>query len=157
PISDAPLADDVKVDLLFDDRLVIAAGANSRWARRRKIDLAELIDEPWILPPTDTWHHECLVEAFSVRGLSLPKARLVSFCVPLRTHLLAAGPYLTLFAHSVMRHNAQRFQITVLPVELPVRSWPAVVITLQHRTLSPVVERFIACAREVAKEFVVPS
>src|SRR5262249_57947273 len=30
PISDAPLHDDVKVDFLFDDQLVIAAGANSR-------------------------------------------------------------------------------------------------------------------------------
>jgi DNA-binding transcriptional LysR family regulator len=155
PISDAPLANDVRVDLLFDDRLVIAAGANSRWARRRKIDLAELIDEPWILPPADTWHQVCLAEAFKARGLSMPKAGLVSFSVPLRTHLLAAGPYLTLFADSVMRLNAHRFQITVLPVELPLRPWPAVVVTLKHRTLSPVVERFIACAREVARAFVV--
>jgi DNA-binding transcriptional LysR family regulator len=116
PLSDAPLADDVRVDFLFNDNLVIAAGINSRWARRRKIDLAELIDEPWILPPTDTWNYACLAEAFRVRGLGMPKTNLVSFSLSLRTHLMAAGPYLSVFAGSVMRLNAHRFQITVLPI-----------------------------------------
>jgi DNA-binding transcriptional LysR family regulator len=153
PLSDAPLADDVKVDFLFNDKLVIAAGLNSRWARRRKIDLAELIDEPWILPSSDTWNYVCLAEAFRARGLDMPKANLVSFSLSFRTHLMAAGPYLSVFAGSVMRLNAHRFQITVLPIELPVRPWPVVIATLKHRTLSPVVERFIACSHEVAKSF----
>lgn len=153
PLSDAPLADDVKVDFLFNDKLVVAAGLNSRWARRRKIDLAELIDEPWILPTSDTWNYVCLAEAFRARGLGMPKANLVSFSLSLRTHLMAAGPYLSVFAGSVMRLNAHRFHITVLPVELPVRPWPVVIATLKHRTLSPVVERFVACSHEVAKSF----
>lgn len=153
PLSDTPLPDDVRVDSLFDDKLVIAAGLNSPWARRRKIDLAELIDEAWILPPTDTWNYVCLAEAFRARGLGMPKANLVSFSLSLRTHLMAAGPYLSVFAGSVMRINAHRFQITVLPIELPVRPWPVVIATLKHRTLSPVVERFIACTREIAKSF----
>src|SRR5579862_176755 len=38
PLTD--LADDLNVERLFDDPLVIAAGMCSRWARRRKIDLA---------------------------------------------------------------------------------------------------------------------
>ena len=38
-----------------------------------------------------------------------------------------------------------------LPIDLLVRPWPAVLATLKNRTLSPVVERFIECAREVAK------
>src|SRR5260370_27345685 len=38
-------ADDLKVDILYDDAAVVASGAHSKWARRRKIDLAELIDE----------------------------------------------------------------------------------------------------------------
>jgi len=79
PLSDAPLADDVNVDFLFNDKLVVAVGLNSRWARRRKIDLAELIDEPWILPSPDTWNYVSLAEAFRARGLCMPKANLVSF------------------------------------------------------------------------------
>ena len=153
PLSDAHMPDDVKVDFLFNDKLVIAAGLNSRWARRRKIDLAELIDERWILPSSDTWNYVCLAEAFRARGLGMPKANAVSFSLSFRTHLMAIGPYLSVFAGSVMRLNAHRFQITVLPIELPVRPWPVVIATLKHRTLSPVVERFIACSHEVANSF----
>jgi hypothetical protein len=39
----------------------------------------------------------------------------------------------------------------VLPVDLPVRPWPVVMVTLKNRTLSPIVERFLACARDVAR------
>jgi DNA-binding transcriptional LysR family regulator len=152
-LSEARLPDDVKVDFLFNDKLVVAAGINSRWARRRKIDLAELVDEPWLLPSTDTWNYSSLVEAFRARGLAVPKANLVSVSLSLRTQLMAAGPYLSVFARSVMQLNAHRFQITILPIELPVRPWPVVIATLKHRTLSPVVERFIACTHEVAQAF----
>src|SRR5262245_59508060 len=38
-------------EFLFDDSCVVAAGAQSPWARRRRIELAELVNEPWVLPP----------------------------------------------------------------------------------------------------------
>jgi transposase len=34
----------------------------------------------------------------------------------------------------------------------PVRPWLITLVTLKTRTLGPIVERFIECAREVAKE-----
>lgn len=152
--SSDPLGDDLNVQLLFDDRLVVAAGVNSRWARRRKIDLAELISEPWILMQPGTWHYTCVAEAFRARRLDMPKVSLNSPSMALRMQLLAAGPYISVFASSVMRINAHRYSITVLPIDLPVQPWPVVIVTLKNRTLSPVVERFIACARDVAKSFV---
>jgi hypothetical protein len=39
----------------------------------------------------------------------------------------------------------------VLPVDLPRYPWPVVVLTVKHRTLSPVVTAFIDCARAVTK------
>lgn len=145
--------DDLNVETLFDDKLVVAAGAHSRWARRRKIDLAELADEPWILARPGSWNYACVVEAFQARGLEVPKPSLVSISIALRTRLLAAGPYLTVFANSVMRINADRYDLVVLPIDLPAQPWPVEIVKLRNRTLSPVVERFIACAREVSKSF----
>jgi len=153
PLSHEAWADDLNVELLFHDRLVVAAGAISRWAGRRKIDLADLADEPWILSQPGTWHHARVLEAFRARGLDMPKACLVSLSVTFRTQLMAAGPYISVFASSVMRLNAHRYGISVLPIELPMEPWPVVLITLKNRTLSPVVERFITCTLEVAKSF----
>jgi hypothetical protein len=46
---------------------------------------------------------------------------------------------------------ANRNALKVLPVDLAIRRWPVAVVTLKNRTLSSVAERFIECARKVAK------
>ena len=50
--EDVSLASDLKVEKLFNDELVIVADMHSPWARRRKVDLADLADAPWILAPS---------------------------------------------------------------------------------------------------------
>ena len=153
PLADQQLTDELHLESLFNDRLVVAAGRRSRWARRRKIDLAELVAEPWILPGPDTWHYTELAETCRVRGIDMPKARLDTASTAVRASLLASGPYIAMFPSSSMRLYADRFSLTVLPVDLAIRPWPVVIVTLKNRTLSPVVERFLECTREVAKSF----
>jgi DNA-binding transcriptional LysR family regulator len=141
-------ADDFNVESLFDDQLVIAAGSESKWAgRRRRIDLAELAHEPWIMQPPHSWNHRVLSEAFGERGLALPEASLVTFSISVITHFLAGGRFITAMPRSVARFKS----LKVLPVDLPPRPWPVNIVTLRNRTLSPVVGRFIECAREVSK------
>ena len=147
PLPNDQITDDLNLEYLFDDPLMIAAGLHSRWVRRRTIDLAELIDEPWILAHPDTWNYIGVAEAFRARGLKMPKVNLFGFSLHLVNHFVANGPFLTAYPRSVARVSS----LKVLPVKLPVRPWPVAIATLKYRTLSPVVERFIECAREVAK------
>jgi DNA-binding transcriptional LysR family regulator len=148
PQQGGRLTDDLNLEDLFDDPLIIAAGLHSPWARRRKIDLAELIDEPWILPPPNSWNYVHLAEACRSQGLAMPTARLSSFSMHLANHFVADGPFLTAHAKSIVRFCSMK----ELPVNLPVRPWLITMVTLKNRTLSPIAERFIECAREVAKE-----
>ena len=152
-LADDSVIDRLDVEVLFDDELVVVAGTQSKWARRRKIDLAELVNERWILSAPGTWNHTVAAEAFRARGLSLPEISLKTLSIHLRANLLTAGPFITLVPHSVLRLYGNRFSLKVLPVDLPVRPWPVTIVTLKNRTLSPVVERFIECVREVAKSF----
>jgi DNA-binding transcriptional LysR family regulator len=145
--------EDVHVEVLFNDQVVIAADAHSPWARRRKVELADLVGEPWMLTPSDSWVYSRLKEAFEERGLKMPKASLLTVSVPLRNHLLADSNYITAFASSVLQQNAARYGLKPLPVKLPHRPWPAVVVTPRNRTLNPLVERFIACARAEVKAY----
>jgi DNA-binding transcriptional LysR family regulator len=146
--------DDLNWELLLDETVVVAAGANSPWARRRKIDLAELINEPWIFGGPDTWHHAITEEIFRAQGLSVPKPRITTVSIPLRARSLAAGPYLSTFLGSVVqRMMVDHYAVMALPVDLPASSFSAQIVTLKNRTLSPVVERFLACVREVAAPF----
>jgi len=148
------VTDDLNVEFLFDENAVVVAGAHTKWARRRKIDLAELVHEPWISGGPDTWNRALSSDIFRARGLDAPEPSIVTVSITLRARLVAAGPYLAMFSPSVVRQLlADHCAVTALPVDLPVKPFSASIVTLKNRTLSPVVERFLACVREVATPF----
>ena len=149
PLPEDFCAEDLNVDSLFDDHSIIAVGNHNRLARRRKIDLAELVHEPWIMQAPYTWNYARLAKAFQARGLEIPKSSLVTLSIHLIIHFLANGPFISAIARSLARRNS----LSELAVDLPVWEFPVSIITLKNRTLSPVVERFIDCARDVAKSF----
>src|SRR5215470_10032134 len=153
-VTNDPLMDDVNVEFLFDDPLVVVVGAHSRWVRRRKIDLADLIGEPWILSPPKTWSYERVAEAFKARGLGMPTTSLLTYSMDIRAKLSAHGRFITVVPSSVLRLDSDRHPLKMLPVHMPIRPWPVTIVTLKNRTLSPVTERFIACAREVANSMI---
>jgi DNA-binding transcriptional LysR family regulator len=142
---------DLNVETLFDDRLVVVAGARSRWANRRKVDIADLSGEPWILSGPNRWNYRVVAEAFRLRGAPMPKVSLKTLSVHLRTNLLVSGEFITTLPNSVADFYVRRFDLKVLPVDLPQHPWPVVVLTLKNRTLSPVVTAFIDCARATTK------
>jgi len=76
---------------------------------------------------------------------------LVSSTIDLRVSLLASGRFISVLPRSVYLRDRVRYGLKMLSVGMPTRSWPLTVMTLKNRTLSPVVERFIACAHQVAK------
>jgi DNA-binding transcriptional LysR family regulator len=140
--------DELDTEVLFNDEIVVVAGLQCKWARRRKLDLAELLDEPWVLPPPHTLNSTIVMDAFRLLGPKTPKVRLVTFSVQLRVDLLATGSFITALPLSMMNVCADRFALKILPVKLPVRKWPVVLVTLKNRVLNPVVELFITSLRQ---------
>jgi DNA-binding transcriptional LysR family regulator len=145
---DQRLDDELNLEILLDDPVVVSAGMHSRWARRRKINLAELIDEPWILGTSGSWPNRVLTEAFQARGLSGPKISLMTISMHLRANMVASGQFITTFPRSILRFHGDRLSLKALPVDLPVRPWPLAVVTLRNRHLNPVVARFIEHVRD---------
>jgi DNA-binding transcriptional LysR family regulator len=151
PHDDKHFADDLNVEVLFLEQMIIVAGKQNLWARRRKLDLAELIDEPWVLTESDTLSYRRLAEAFAARGLGMPKRILQTLSSHLRVNLAASGSHITTLPNSTLRVYGDRFGLKALPVNFPAQSWPAVIVTLKNRTLSPVVEHFIQHIRDFTR------
>jgi DNA-binding transcriptional LysR family regulator len=135
---------------LYNDSYAVVAGAQSPWARRRTIALAELVNESWLLPPPERGLGPVYVEAFRASGLDYPRAAVIAFPPEVRINLLATGRFLTILPMSILKFS-KRPEIKVLPVELQHARVPIGIVTLKNRTLSPVVQLFINTAREVAK------
>jgi DNA-binding transcriptional LysR family regulator len=137
------------VEILYDDSFVVLAGVQSPWARRRRIELADLVNEPWALPRPETVPGAAAMEAFRASGLDYPRATLVTNSPEVRISLLATGRFLTI-ANS-FEFRTRRPELKVLPVALPMARVPAAIVTLKNRTLSPVAKLFIQHAREAAR------
>ena len=142
-LEDLPSADEI----LFEDEVVIAAGRNSHWARRRKISLADLVEGPWTGPPRETMATIVLERAFRAGNLPVPKLEVTTFSVPLRHHLLTMGGFLTAMPKSLLRRSAG---LKALPIVLPPHNYPIAIVTVKNRTLSPVVELFLDRLRRFA-------
>jgi len=146
--------DQMNFDFLFDDSFVVVAGAQNPWTRRRKIELAELMDEQWALPPPEGPPGSlgpAFVEAFRACGLHYPHAALLTLPVEMRLSMVATGRFLSIFSTSLMRFSTKQIGLKILPVELPLARVPVGILTLRNRTLSPVAELFVKNAREAAK------
>jgi DNA-binding transcriptional LysR family regulator len=140
-----------KFDVLYDDSHVVVAGAQNPWARRRKVELAELANESWVLPPPESALGSIAVEAFRGSGLDYPRTTVFTFPAEVRISLLATGRFLSIFPASVLRFPAKRPELRVLPIELSLPRMPIGIVTLMNRTLGPVGQLFVEQAREVAK------
>lgn len=147
PRRDDPAFDGLNVETLFEDELVVVVGRDNPWSRRRKVDLAELIEEPWILAAPPSWNHRIVSEACRARGLRMPKIVLSTFSTHIRMSMVASGRYIATFPRSVAGYYAARFNLHMLKIDLPMRPWPVAILTLKNRTLGPAVDLFIEHVR----------
>ena len=67
------------------------------------------------------------------------------------SNLLAKGQFLGVHGSMFLHFNPPSVRLKVLPVELSIPISSTSVVTLKDRTLSPVAQLFIDCAREVIK------
>ena len=142
---------DLHAEVLYYEHTYVVAGKRSKWARRQKIELSELVNEPWLQTLPNTIPNTIMEEAFRACGLQVPRASVVSFSIHLPNTLLPTGRYLAMVPGSLLRYGMMANSVKALPVRLLVGPGPVGIVTLKNRTLNPVAKLFIEAARAVAK------
>src|ERR1043165_2149964 len=84
-------AADTDVQVLLRESGVVVAGLNNPWVRRRKIRLADLVDERWCLPPRESFPGGWIANAFHASRLELPRASVTVYSILMQTSLLSTG------------------------------------------------------------------
>jgi len=144
PQADDPFGDDVDVEILFQDEAVVVAGAKSRWARKRKISLADMRNASWVGTSRETLTRTLLDRAYQTANLPPPPAmRVITFSVQLRAHLLAGGNFVAAMPRSMLKLNPECRGLRELPIKLPNPSFPVIIVTLKGRTITPPVGLFL--------------
>jgi DNA-binding transcriptional LysR family regulator len=139
-------------EFLFDDSYYVVAGAQNPWARRRKIELAELVNEAWVLPPPESALASVVTEAFRANELDYPCTNVVGGAGEVRITLLATGRFISILPESTLRFSARRPELKVLPVKQSLGHVPVGIVTLKNRTISPLAQMYMDSSRQVAKQ-----
>ncbi len=144
------VADDLIAERLFDENIVVVAGVDSRWARRRPIVFDDLKEERWVLAPLDSVPGRLRTEFFAAKGLPTLKGAVVCLSIHLTIALVTKGQTLALLPASVARFNPGRQALKILPLRLPLFRVPVGIVTVKNRTMNPLAQHFIASARKAA-------
>lgn len=147
------LEDDLLLSNLFTESMVAVAGRDSPWLRRKRVKLTDLIHEPWVLPPYESLRGPWVAELFRNSNLEPPHASVATLSLQLTTALIATGRFVGFVPFSIARSSGAQVGVRVLPLEIPSHRFAVDIITVKHRTLSPLAKLFIDHARQVAKPF----
>jgi DNA-binding transcriptional LysR family regulator len=147
-----PIAnEDLAIETLFDEPFVVVAGAQSKWARRRRVELRDLIEETWVLPPYDSVPGVLILEIFRTAKLQPPVPSMATLSVQLTTSLIATGSFTGILPRSVAQFT-RRVGLKILPIRLANQRLAVGLITLKNRSLSPLASLFLEHTRQIVRE-----
>jgi DNA-binding transcriptional LysR family regulator len=146
-----PVGEEYSEEILFHDALVVVAGPNNPLTRRRKVELAELLSEPWVLDPLITDFGAMQAGVFRAAGHDPPRLTVAAPSIALRDELLATGRFLTVVVGFSLLLPRKHLGLKALPLKLPDIRQPVGITTLKNRSLSPVAQMFIESVRELVR------
>jgi DNA-binding transcriptional LysR family regulator len=146
-----PASEEHSVEVLFEDPLVVVTGPGNPLARRRKIGLAELLEEPWTLQPRENNFGAFAMDALHGAGLDPPPITVATTSSNLRGEMLATGRYLSMVPRYWVLLPRRHPSLRVLPVEFPNTRLKVAIVTLKNRSLSRATELFIDGVRALTR------
>jgi DNA-binding transcriptional LysR family regulator len=146
-----PLPDELAAEVLFHDALAILTSARNPLTRRRKLALADLVNEPWVQLPGDSLFGSMVIEVFRAHGHEPPRPTVVTHSEYLKNDFLAKGRFLTVLPGFMLKVPGWHPPLKALPIALPNTRAPIGLITLKGRMLTPLAQLFIDNVRAVAK------
>src|SRR5499427_1825349 len=152
-----PLPDDLAAEVLFHDALAVLTSARNPLTRRRKVTLADLVNEPWVQLPGDSLFGSMVMEVFRVHGHEPPRPTVVTHSEYLKNDFLAKGRFLTVLPGFMLKVPGWHPQLRALPIPLPSTRAPIGLITLKGRMLTPLAQLFIETVRTVARPMALAS
>jgi DNA-binding transcriptional LysR family regulator len=137
-------------ETLFEDSLVVATGVANPWLRRRKVQLADLKDEPWILSTPGNLA-EVTAAAMHAAGFEPPRAAVTTSSHSMRHELLATGHFFAVVPGYSLKLPRPNPAIRAMPIVLPNARHPVCVVSLKSRSHSELAKLFIDRVREITK------
>jgi DNA-binding transcriptional LysR family regulator len=145
------LPDELEAETLFLDSVAIMTAVSNPLTRRRNLTLADLLKQPWVLFPYDSFFGSMIGEIFRKNRVDPPRPTVSTLSVHAQNELLATGRFLTVLPSFVLKIPGGHLPLKAVPVGLANPPAPVGLITPKNRTLTPVVQMFIEDVRNRVK------
>ncbi|HEU0201008.1 MAG TPA: LysR family transcriptional regulator [Burkholderiaceae bacterium] len=129
--------------VLESEPLTVVVGPQHPLARKRRVKLAELDAQPWILQPRGSPMRELLEQEFRAAGLDRPRDLVETASIPSITSLIAETPMIAVLPASVAAWYARHHMLAILPLRLRLELPPYSSIVRRGRPLTAAANRFL--------------
>jgi DNA-binding transcriptional LysR family regulator len=147
-IPDSPYPGCVQ-EQLFDDVFVVCASVEHRLAKRKRVTLADLVDERWALSAPGVLNVQHVYRVFQARGLPPPQVAIEARPIRLRLEICASTNLLSFNARRMLQEVAPRLRLKEIPVEELKWRRPVGVIYRHEAYLPPTARRLIDLLKAV--------
>ncbi len=123
--------------------------------QRHDLDLHDLSDLPWIVPPVGSDNRHRFDLMFLNEGIACPRQVTEAVSTLVITRLVEETDHLAVLPRDVAEYYAEREQLSILPVRLACKMDSCGIITCKNRPLSPSA-RLVRDAFAIAAADVIP-
>ena len=142
---------DLAQQRLYDDRYVVIAAAGHRLAAMKRVTLADLAKERWILPDRTFAMGRHVLEVFEKHGLPPPCIMVETGSPTLRLPVVAGSDLLGYSWGSIVRQARPQLRLVELDVPELASAFTASVIYRNDAYLSPVAKRLMEALKSAAR------
>jgi DNA-binding transcriptional LysR family regulator len=142
--------EDLATEYLFDAPLAVLADRHNPLTRRGKLELGDLLEEKWVLPPADGYLGRIVTDIFARRNLPRPPVAVSTRSVYMQLNMVAGGRFLAMLPVRMVRYPANLAWLRALKIDLRDSADPVAAITLKNRRASGATNLFLQVSRQVA-------
>jgi len=145
-------ADDLVLEALIEEPLEVIASAAHPAQSKRKLSLADLMDELWVLPPPASPLRARVDAVFYAAGLPLPLRVVETASTLLATTLAQTSQHsVAVLSKDVARHYAQHQALRVLRLAVPGDLGTIGIVTRRRQRLSAAAAKVVDALRDIAR------
>ena len=149
-VSDSRGGDELIFEALAGETHHAVARAAHPLAGKRHLGLADLAEQPWILPPSGSLLRDRIDSMFVHNGLGLPRNLVETTSIPVIISLLQKSDMIAALQEVNVQPYSNAGLLAVLPFNLGVQMEPFGIITRRNYQLSPSAEAMLKALHATA-------
>lgn len=141
---------DLTAEVILREELSVVVGPRHPLLKQKRVELNELLEYPWVLPPETQRWRQILDETFLAQGLSAPAPVVTSNSASYIRTLLLDNQFLSYLSHKLLPQKPQ--PLVALPLARLSREIDVTVSYRERAVLSPSAHALIGALRSLATD-----